>query len=97
VGGVLALACALPELSVELYEASRAGDAERARTLQHRLLRPTSKVVAELGIPGLKYAMDRVGYFGGPPRRPLLPLSDAQKREVEAVLAELAPGATARS
>jgi len=97
VGGVLALACALPELSVELYEASRAGDAERARTLQHRLLRPARKLVSELGIPGLKYAMDCVGYYGGPPRRPLLLLTDAQKREVAAVLAQLSSVATAKS
>ena len=93
VGGVLAVACALPDLCVELFEAARAGDAERARALQHRLLAPTLKFVAELGIPGLKYAMDRLGYYGGPARRPLLPLSDAQKREVDAVLASVAaPG-----
>ncbi len=87
VGGVLALACVLPELCVELYEAARSGSPERARALQHRLVPPTLKFVAELGIAGVKYAMDCVGYFGGQPRRPLLPLSDAQKREVEAALA----------
>ncbi len=94
VGGILAVACALPELCVELYEAARAGDAERARALQHRLLLPTIKFVAELGISGLKYAIDRVGYYGGPARRPLLPLTDAQKREVEAVLASVDAVAT---
>jgi 4-hydroxy-2-oxoglutarate aldolase len=94
VGGILAVACALPELCVALYEASRTGDAERARTLQHRLLLPTIKFVAEFGISGLKYAMDRVGYYGGAARRPLLPLTDAQKREVEAALASIAAVAT---
>lgn len=97
VGGVLAVACALPELATELYDAARAGDAERARTLQYRLLPPTIKFVAEMGIPGLKYAMDRLGYYGGPPRRPFLPLTEPQKREVEAVLAAVAPVASARS
>lgn len=91
VGAILALACVLPELCVELYEASRAGDTERASMLQDRLLAPTLKVVAELGIPGVKYAMDWLGYYGGPARRPLLPLTDAQKREVETVLAAVAP------
>ncbi len=90
VGGVLAVACALPDLCVELYQAARSNDAERARTVQHRLLRPTLKIVAELGISGLKYAMDRLGYYGGPARRPLLPLTDAQKREVDGVLASVA-------
>jgi 4-hydroxy-2-oxoglutarate aldolase len=94
-GGILAVACALPDLCVELYEASRAGDAERARTLQHRLLLPTIKCVSELGIPGVKYAMDCLGYHGGLPRRPLLPLTDAQKREVEAVVASVAAATTA--
>jgi 4-hydroxy-2-oxoglutarate aldolase len=96
VGGILALACALPELCVELYEAAGSGDAARARTLQQRALRPTLKFVAELGIPGLKYAMDRVGYYGGPARAPFLPLTDAQKREVDEVLAAVAPAAAAR-
>lgn len=97
VGGVLAVACALPELAVELYEVSRAGDAAHARALQHRLLLPAVKFVAELGIPGLKYAMDRAGYYGGPARRPFLPLTDAQKREVEALLAAVAPAAVAKT
>ncbi|MBI3668238.1 MAG: dihydrodipicolinate synthase family protein [Acidobacteria bacterium] len=91
VGAILAVACVLPELCVELYEASRAGDTERASTLQDRLLAPTLKLVAELGIPGIKYAMDWLSYYGGPARRPLLPLTDAQKREVETVLAAVAP------
>jgi len=96
VGGILALACALPELCVELYDAAVSGDAARARTLQQRALRPTLKFVAELGIPGLKYAMDRVGYYGGSARMPFLPLTDAQKREVDEVLAGVAPAAAAR-
>jgi 4-hydroxy-2-oxoglutarate aldolase len=89
VGGILSVACALPDLCVDLYAAVLAGDAKRARVLQHCLLPPTLQFVAELGIPGLKYAMDRLGYYGGPPRRPLLPLTDAQKREVDVVLASV--------
>jgi dihydrodipicolinate synthase/N-acetylneuraminate lyase len=36
----------------------------------------------------VKYAMDCVGYYGGEPRPPLLPLTEAQKKTVESVLAE---------
>lgn len=86
VGGILALACVLPELCVELYESAVAGALERARQLQHRLLEPALTLVGRLSIPGVKYAMDCVGYYGGPPRRPLLPLDPAQQREVERVL-----------
>ncbi len=86
VGGILALACVLPEWCIELYEAAVAGALERARQLQHRLLEPALTLVGRLSIPGVKYAMDRVGYYGGPPRRPLLPLDPAQQLEVERVL-----------
>jgi dihydrodipicolinate synthase/N-acetylneuraminate lyase len=39
-----------------------------------------------LGIPGIKYAMDFNGYYGGPPRLPLLPLTADKKAEVERVM-----------
>jgi dihydrodipicolinate synthase/N-acetylneuraminate lyase len=38
----------------------------------------------------LKYALDRQGYYGGLTRLPLLPLDDAAKREIDAMLANLA-------
>lgn len=86
VGGILAAADFLPELCVELYEACTAGDHARARKLQEQLIDPTLTLVAKFGVPGVKYAMDRVGYFGGPARRPLLPLGESQKKEAERVL-----------
>jgi len=92
VGGILAVADILPELCVELYDACVAGDYARARKLQERLIDPTLTLVAKLGIPGVKYAMDRAGYYGGPARRPLLPLNEAQKKEAERIL-EVAIGA----
>jgi 4-hydroxy-2-oxoglutarate aldolase len=92
VGGILAVADILPELCVELYGACVAGDYARARKLQERLIDPTLTLVAKLGIPGVKYAMDRAGYYGGPARRPLLPLNEAQKKEAERIL-EVAIGA----
>jgi 4-hydroxy-2-oxoglutarate aldolase len=87
-GGVLALACFLPEAAAELYEAARAGDTARAGRLQFTLLSASRKIAGELGPTGVKYAMDCVGYYGGNPRLPLLPLSEEQKRSVEAILAE---------
>ena len=97
VGGILALACVLPEACVELYEAATTGNAQRAKDLQHRLLPAALKIVAELGIAGIKHAMDCTGYYGGPPRPPLLPLTEAQRREVEAVLAGITSAASAGS
>lgn len=94
VGAILAVACAFPEHCVELYEAARAGRVERAQALQQSL-GPASALVSRLGIPGLKYALDRLGYYGGPPRAPLLPVSEAEKQEIDAVLAGLAEARSA--
>jgi len=91
VGGILGLACVLPELCVELWQLARAGDADRALALQRRLLDPARIIVSELGIPGIKYAMDRVGYFGGPARRPFLPLTDDERASIDSLLASLVP------
>lgn len=84
-GGVLAVACALPELFVELYEASIAGEHERARALQQRLHQPTVAVTSRYGVAGLKHAMELQGYAGGEPRLPLLPLDTAGQQEVERI------------
>jgi 4-hydroxy-2-oxoglutarate aldolase len=93
IGGILAVACFLPEACVDLYYAARGGEMQRAQELQRRLLPAATSVVARLGIAGVKYAMDRVGYYGGPPRRPLLPLNEAAKNEVDAILADVAQAA----
>ncbi len=42
-----------------------------------------------MGIPGLKYGMELNGYFGGPARLPLLPLTADLKAEVEQLLADV--------
>ena len=95
VGGVLALADCLPELCIELYRAVAADQTANARGLNRRILPASKKIVRQLGIAGLKYAMDYRGYYGGPVRGPLVPISAAQKREVEAVVNSLVATAAA--
>ena len=92
-GAILALASALPEKCVELYELTRRGQIETARELQKSLLRASKLIVSELGIPGVKFVMDQRGYHGGEPRLPLLPLADAAKRRVLELLATFEPAA----
>jgi 4-hydroxy-2-oxoglutarate aldolase len=94
-GGIQALACFLPELCVEIYEAARVQDSSRAKRLQHGVLSASRRIVGEMGPAGVKFAMDCAGYHGGAPRAPLLPLTQAQKSIVEAELA--AVGAAAES
>jgi len=90
-GAILALATFLPEICIEIYIAAAAGDSAKALELQRRVIQPTQKIVGAKGIPGVKYAMDCRGYYGGPARRPLLPLQEAEKKDVESLLAAFAP------
>ena len=43
----------------------------------------------QYGIPGLKYTLDRLGYYGGPARPPLLPVSESAQLEIDAMLSNL--------
>jgi len=88
-GAILALACALPEKCVALFELFRQGHHEKARELQSTLVRASKLIVSELSIAGVKYAMDQRGYRGGIPRSPLLPLHHEQKKRLTEFLATL--------
>lgn len=85
-GAILALACAFPELCCEIYELSRAGNKEGAHALAQKLIAPAKILGPQYGIAGLKYTLDRIGYYGGPPRPPLLPVNQAAKAEIDAML-----------
>ena len=67
-------------------EATRRGDKAAATASQNRLTPINAKIVGELGVAGVKAAMDRVGLHGGPVRSPLLPISDEQSKEVDDLL-----------
>jgi 4-hydroxy-2-oxoglutarate aldolase len=92
-GCILALACALPEKCVALFELVRKGHHEKARELQTMLVTASKMIVSEGGIAGVKFAMDQRGYRGGDPRLPLVPLHDEQKKRVSALLETLEPAA----
>jgi len=89
VGAILAFANVAPTACYEIYAAWKEGDTELARIKQERIVNAALRVGSELGIPGMKYGMDFNGYFGGPARLPFLPLSAAQKEEVEKQLADI--------
>jgi len=92
-GAILALACALPEKCVALFELFRQGHHEQARELQSILARASKLIVSELGIAGVKHAMDQRGYRGGLPRLPLVPLQHEQKKRLTEFLVSLEPAA----
>ncbi len=85
-GGIVAIACSLPGMTVDLFEAFQSGDWKHAAILQRVLSPPAAAVTTQYGIPGLKAAMDLTGFFGGEPRLPLIRLNDAQKNALRLVL-----------
>jgi dihydrodipicolinate synthase/N-acetylneuraminate lyase len=87
VGAILAFATPAPMACYEIYAAFKDGDAALAREKQERVKLAAQRVVAELGVPGVKYAMDLNGYYGGSARLPFLPLTGEQKAEVEKLMA----------
>ena len=87
VGAILAFACPAPMACYEIYAALKDGDTALAREKQDRVKLAAQRVVGDLGVPGVKYAMDLNGYYGGPSRLPFLPLSGEQKAEVEKLMA----------
>ena len=87
VGAILAFACPAPMACYEIYAALKDGDTALAREKQERVKLAAQRVVSELGVPGVKYAMDLNGYYGGPSRLPFLPLTGEQKGEIEKLMA----------
>ncbi|KAM9010433.1 4-hydroxy-2-oxoglutarate aldolase, mitochondrial isoform 2-T2 [Ara ararauna] len=81
-GGVCALANILGAPLCQLDRLCREGHWQEARELQHRLIEPNTAVTRRFGIPGLKKAMEWFGYYGGPCRAPLAPLSPPQVEEL---------------
>jgi 4-hydroxy-2-oxoglutarate aldolase len=82
-GGVLALATFAPQACQEVYTAWKENDAVLAADKQRRIVRAGIEVCGKMGIPGVKYALDLNGYYGGRPRMPLLPLVADEQRLVE--------------
>lgn len=85
VGGIFALANLLGEPLCHLYELFLKGKLQEAQNLQHRLISPNTAVTKKYGVAGLKVAMEWFGYYGGPTRMPITPLS---KEAVDEILKE---------
>jgi 4-hydroxy-2-oxoglutarate aldolase len=87
-GGVPALANIAPRECVQLFDLFHQGNHAAARDLQLRLIRANAAVTSRLSVPGLKAALDEIGYYGGPPRAPLLPLGEADRATLRGILEE---------
>jgi 4-hydroxy-2-oxoglutarate aldolase len=85
-GGILAVADMTPGEAVEIFRKVQAGEYQKARDLQLRILPAAQKIVGGMGVPGIKCAMDMLGFFGGELRSPLKPVSEEQKKTVAKIL-----------
>ena len=74
-GAILALAGLFPDECVRLWTLVREGRMDEARALQLRLMPIARSVGGVYGVPGLKAALDLMGFAGGPPRPPLRPVA----------------------
>jgi 4-hydroxy-2-oxoglutarate aldolase len=88
-GAILAYANAAPYSCIAIWEAYRTREEAAGLDWQNRIARAAQLVTVKYGIPGLKYAMDLNGYYGGPPRLPLVVPTEAAKREIEEAFAGL--------
>lgn len=86
VGGVVAVGCLAPAEACEIYARFRAGDEAAAGRRQEQVAPVHRKIVAALGVPGIKCALDLLGFAGGPPRPPLAPPSERERRLIAQTL-----------
>jgi dihydrodipicolinate synthase/N-acetylneuraminate lyase len=85
-GAILAVALFAAPLVFDLMDAISHGDGVTASEIQARVRPIAKEIVAELGPPGIKVAMDLIGLTGGLPRAPLRPLGTAERERVATLL-----------
>ncbi|HEU5184484.1 MAG TPA: dihydrodipicolinate synthase family protein [Gemmatimonadaceae bacterium] len=85
-GGILAVGLFAAPISVSLWRAFTSGDMTAAGRAQERLVPLARTIVGELGVAGVKAALDFVGLAGGPTRPPLLPLRTRERERAAELL-----------
>jgi dihydrodipicolinate synthase/N-acetylneuraminate lyase len=88
-GAILAFATCAPQACQEIYTAWKEHDERLAVEKQKRIAEASNVIGSQLGVPGIKYACDWNGYFGGKARSPLLPLTADVRAQVEALLTQI--------
>jgi 4-hydroxy-2-oxoglutarate aldolase len=88
-GGILAAALFAPAATLGVFRGVCDGDEAAAEAAQRTVAVLGAKIVGELGVPGVKAAMDCAGLKGGRVRMPLVQLAE----EKIAVVRELMDGA----
>lgn len=88
IGGVLSAANFLPQECSEILPLYEQGKLEQANELSEKLKALTTACSGKTGIPGSKACMTLMGFVGGYPRLPLLPLTQSQLEQAKTVLSD---------
>ncbi|WP_117190253.1 dihydrodipicolinate synthase family protein [Rhizobium terrae] len=89
VGWMAGPACIVPRQSIALYEAAKAGDWAKAMELQRPLWR-VNEIFAKYSIAAcIKMALELQGFPVGTPIAPQVPLAEAARAEIGAVLRDV--------
>ena len=87
-GAILAPSCVVPEACMRLFELTRDARHAEALALQRQLVPLARLLGPTYGVPGLKAALNLIGYDVGAPRPPLIPLPDAAVTQLREALAQ---------
>ena len=88
-GGIITLSSIAPSLCLRLYSLYREKKWEEAVKLQLELIPLNKSIIETYGIPATKYALDLLGYNGGPCRPPLRSLEQTGKQDMKMILERL--------
>lgn len=88
IGGVLSMANYLPNYCCQIQTLFTEQQYDKAKELSDWLCELNRKISGKYGVSGVKAAMDLLGYFGGDPRIPLLPLSQKEIDDIKNGLVE---------
>jgi len=83
---VMALANCCPDECIEVQKLFEEGKNEESLELYKKMYPVNSAVTGGYGIAGLKYVCDELGFEGGFTRKPLLPLKDREKVELDSII-----------
>lgn len=86
VGGIVAVGLMAADQAANISVAFRAGRLEEAERLQEQIAPVNQSIVGGMGVPGIKAALDLLGFSGGFPRPPLAPVSELGIEEIKGIL-----------
>ena len=86
VGGIVAVGLMAADQAANISVAFQAGRLEEAERLQEQIAPVNQSIVGGMGVPGIKAALDLLGFSGGFPRPPLAPVSELGIEEVKGIL-----------